>query len=72
MSGCYLELGRTTAIRKCPQECTSAALYKEFLCYPNLFYFFLLNRLYPIVPYNTRILEEDIVLSGYRIPAGVR
>ena len=28
-------------------------------------------RLYPIVPNNTRVLKEDVVLSGYRVPAGV-
>ncbi len=30
-----------------------------------------LYRMYAIAPNNTRILEKDIVLSGYRIPAGV-
>ena len=29
-------------------------------------------RLYPVAPNNSRILHEDIVLSGYKVPAGVR
>ena len=29
------------------------------------------SRLYPIAPNNSRIPKEDIVLSGYKVPAGV-
>ncbi len=28
-------------------------------------------RLYPVAPNNSRILGEDVVLSGYNVPAGV-
>ena len=28
-------------------------------------------RLFPIAPNNSRILKEDVVLSGYKVPAGV-
>ena len=34
-------------------------------------FFHMIYRLYAIAPNNSRILEEDIVLSGYRVPAGV-
>ena len=29
------------------------------------------NRMTPVAPGNTRILEEDVVLSGYLVPAKV-
>ena len=29
------------------------------------------HRVYPILAYNSRVLKEDVVLSGYRVPAGV-
>ena len=29
------------------------------------------RRFYPIAPNNSRILKQDVVLSGYNVPAGV-
>ena len=29
------------------------------------------HRLYPVAPQNSRILCENVVLSGYNVPAGV-
>ena len=37
------------------------------LAYMTLYH----NRFYPIAPNNSRILNEDVVLSGYKVPAGV-
>ena len=27
--------------------------------------------MYPVTPFNSRILKQDVVLSGYNVPAGV-
>ena len=31
-----------------------------------------LYRLYPLAGFNQRVLQQDVVLSGYSIPKGVR
>ena len=28
--------------------------------------------MYPVIPGTARMLQEDTVLSGYKVPAGVR
>ena len=35
------------------------------------FFFFDLHRLYPVAPFLTRYLSDDLILGGYHVPKGV-
>ena len=45
--------------------------YYYYYCYYNFYYYYYYFRLTPSSTANARILEEEVVLSGYLVPAQV-
>lgn len=54
-----------TRIIICSDELISSTFYKMATALINL------SRLYPVATENARMLQEDIVIQGYRIPPNV-
>ena len=50
------------AYMSCIGNCCTACLATR--CLP-------IHRMYPVIPGTMRTLQEDTVLSGYKVPAGV-